>query len=210
MSDAARAAYAQLVATAVADNGGAPAWVASYLQEAFYLLPVFLALQLQGSRQDPAALDWFRTVYDYAQPEGQRAIWPPLALLGGGGSFPRPPDWLLDPLDPHSIAATRDGTYTRYTLLAIIECLLDYADLEFTAATAESVSQARLFYLTAQRLLASDALGQGDGCDDLIGQLQILIDNPDWTDVWLELVAQASTIPTGHHSRQRSAPCARR
>ena len=86
ISDAARAAYAQLVATAVADNGGAPAWVASYLQEAFYLLPVFLALQLQGSRQDPAALDWFRTVYDYAQPEGQRAIWPPLALLGGGGA----------------------------------------------------------------------------------------------------------------------------
>jgi hypothetical protein len=195
MSDAARAAYRQLVTTAVSDNAGAPAWVFSYLQEAFYLLPVFLALQLQGSRQDPSALDWFRVVYDYALPEGQRAIWPALAQAASGGSFPRPPDWLLDPLDPHSIAAARDGTYARYTLLAVIECLLDYADLEFAAATAESVSQARLFYLTAQRLLASDVLGQGDGCQDLIGQLRILIDDPGWTDVWLDLVAQASAIP---------------
>jgi hypothetical protein len=41
-------------------------------------------------------------------------------------------NWLLDPLNPHLIAATRKNTYTRFTLLSIIRCLLNYADAEFT------------------------------------------------------------------------------
>ena len=40
--------------------------------------------------------------------------------------------------NPHLIAATRQNSYTRFTLLAIIHCLLDYADAEFTQDTAES------------------------------------------------------------------------
>ena len=78
------------------------------------------------------ALDWFRSIYDYERPLNSRKIYYGLEMeetLEEG--FQRLPDWLLDPINPHAIAGTRPNTYTRFTLLSIIRCLLDYADQEF-------------------------------------------------------------------------------
>ena len=36
-----------------------------YLKEAYFFVPILLALQLQQSAQYTAALDWFRSVYDF-------------------------------------------------------------------------------------------------------------------------------------------------
>lgn len=154
----------------------------SYLEEAYYFVPIYLALQLQKRGQYLAALDWFRTVYRYYAPQHQRKIYYGLIQeesLNQG--LKRDNDWLLDPLNPHAIASTRRNTYTRFTLLSIIRCLLDFADAEYILDNAESVPRAREIYQTALELLSSKDLGQRENkCEELIGSIQIEIGDPSY------------------------------
>jgi hypothetical protein len=147
----------------------------TYLQEAYYSVPVTLALALQRSGEYVAALDWFRTVYADGLDLALRKIYPGLRTEESlPNTYNRAKDWLLDPLDPHRIAATRANAYTRYTILAIVRCLLDYADAEFTHDTAESNSTARRLYLRALELLEAPELKQRlmDQCEEVIGTLE--------------------------------------
>jgi hypothetical protein len=155
----------------------------TYLQEMHYFVPVLLALSLQQRGHYTAALDWFRAVYDYSASPKQRKIYPGLdEVVGGGRLDRRGNDWLTDPLHPHAIATVRPDTYTRFTLQAIIRCLLDYADHEFSRDTAESVPRARQLYLTALELLQTPELQQSHrGCNDLIGNLSIVVGDSYWT-----------------------------
>src|SRR5262249_27885011 len=179
-----------------ADRTARPAWAKSfydanlnaskatliYLEELLYFVPVHLALQLQSSGVYIEALDWLSEAYNYRLPSGAQLT----------GLPPEPPDttsgyqrnlqtWLLDPLNPHSIAETRHGAYTRFTLLAIINCLLAYADSEFTADDSESVPRARELYERVLTLLQSPDLVQTLGtCTQMIGELQISVDDPHW------------------------------
>jgi hypothetical protein len=130
-----------------------------FTHEAYFLAPLHLALQLQANGQYTAALDWFRLLYDYAEPLRDRKVYYGLVSEEQLEVDPqRQSDWLLDPLDPHAIAATRRNTYTRYTLLSIVRCLLDYADAEFARDTSESVPRARTLYMTALELLGGQEL----------------------------------------------------
>ncbi len=140
------------------------------LKEVYLFVPVFIALQLQKSRQYTSALDWFRSVYDFEQEQESRKIYYGLikeeSLEGG---YERLSDWLLDPLNPHAIASMRPYTYTRFTLLSIIKCMLDYADNEFTFDTGESVPRARKLYETALHLLNSPEINQSlNECENII------------------------------------------
>jgi hypothetical protein len=156
---------------------GAATWpraIQAYVEEAHYFVPVHLAMQLQRQGHYVPALDWFRTVYDYSVPVAQRKIHHGLTreeTLGGG--YQRPDDWLLDPLNPHGIAATRTNTYTRFTLISLVRCFLEYADTEFTRDTAESVPRARTLYRTALELLDAEAVKPSRICEDRIGTLEI-------------------------------------
>lgn len=156
-----------------------------YLEEAYYFVPVHLALQLQQRGHYVAALDWFRTVYDYSMPLDQRKIYYGLVQEDNPlVTYQQVKDWLLDPLNPHAIAETRANTYTRFTLLSLVRCLLEYADAEFTRDTAESVPRARTLYLTALELLDTEWLKQRlDTCDDIIGTLDIDVPDPQWTPI---------------------------
>jgi hypothetical protein len=178
-----------LVRKAFESNMISPTSNISYLEEAYYFVPLTLALSLQRSGDYIAALDVFRTVYDYAADNKIRKIYYGLvreeALLN---TYKRGADWLLDPFNPHAIAATRQHTYTRFTLLAIVRCLLDYADAEFTRDTPESNPRARRLYLTALELLDSDELKQRENtCDEIIG---VLDDIPVADDRWAFNVIQ--------------------
>src|SRR5206468_960048 len=105
--------------------------------EAYGFVPLHAAATLQQRRQYVAALDWFRVVYDYTAPAGDRAIYPGLTDEQAlAPTFERAADWLLDTMNPHAIAVTRRGSYTRSTVLAIVRCLLDFADDLFTSDTA--------------------------------------------------------------------------
>jgi hypothetical protein len=129
-----------------------------YLSEVFYFVPVQLALLLQKSGQYVAALDWLHTVYAYNLP-AQPKIYYGLELEQNvAPALSRPPHWLRQSLQPHALAAGRPNAYTRYTLLSLVRCFIEFADAEFARDTAQSVANARSLYLTARRLLASPDL----------------------------------------------------
>ena len=170
----------QQLIDAFALNADATSSVLSYLREAFYFVPMHLALALQTAGQYLAALDCFRTIYDYeAQvgPPNTRNIYYGLELdakLPDVPLYQQADGWLLDPLNPHLIAATRHYAYTRFTLMSLIRCLLDFADSEFTQETGESLATARTLYITALELLNLPELQQNLGvCDDLVAELKV-------------------------------------
>jgi len=145
-----------------------------YLQEAYYFVPVALALVLQQAGEYTTSLDWYRTVYDYSAAPGKRNIYYGFEIERQEPFvFQRLPDWLKDPLNPHAIAETRYGCYLRFTVISLIRCFLDYADSEFTRDTAESVELARLLYLTALDLLDVNQLRQAVyKCPNMIGTVE--------------------------------------
>lgn len=170
-------------------NTGGPSRSLTYLEEAYYYVPVHLALQLQRGGHFLAALDWYRTVYDYTQPANQRRLYYGLITEASIDSvFERPERWLLDPLTPHAIAATRQNALTKFTVISIARCLLAYADWEFSRDTSESVERARTLYRTALDLLG-DPEDSTEDCDRLIIEMmdefqgEIAVDFPEWTNV---------------------------
>ncbi|MHB9833279.1 Tc toxin subunit A-related protein [Paraburkholderia terrae] len=179
------------VRKAFIDNQAGPPANLEYLEEAYYFVPIYLALQLQDQGYYTEALDWFRTVYDYSVSLSDRKIYYGLELEQKLPDVAnRVPQWLLDPLNPHLIAATRRNTYTRYTILSIVHCMLDFADAEFTNDTAESNEQARTLYSTALALLDLLELGLSRVCQGLRINLDdevLPIIEDSWRPVWNKL-----------------------
>lgn len=171
-----------------AANALGPSTVLTYLQEGYYFVPVQFALALQHAGQYTAALDWYRSVYDYTAPVDRRKIYYGLTAEESlSGQYTRPVDWLLDPLNPHAIAATRPHCYSRYTILSVIRCFAAFADAEFTFDSAESLASARDLYLTAVDLLqVPDLVADTVSCATLIAGLDVPTQDP----AWLPLVAQ--------------------
>lgn len=176
-------------------NSSAPPSVLVYLHEAYRDVPLHLALQLQHSGYYQEALDWFRLVYDYTQERTKRKI--DYSLVEEENlefNFDRAEDWLDDATNPHAIAVTRSNTYTRFVLISIIRCLLDYADAEFTFDTAESLARTRTLYDQALALLESPELSLSVGiCNDIIGTLQIDVIKP-WDNKFKELQLSLAQI----------------
>jgi Tc toxin complex TcA C-terminal TcB-binding domain/FG-GAP-like repeat len=192
--------------TALGDNANAPATVRRYLEEAFYDLPLAIALALQESHDYAHALDWFRLVYDYSQPQAARKVFFGLVLDEQGAdqhaaanpaSYARRLlDWVRDPLDPHATAALRPHSYTRGTLQPLIRCLLDYADTEFTQDTPESLERARILYQTAHDLLDEPVLRQHLGeCADVIVRIPAASPDPQLAPAIRTLQTRLGTVP---------------
>lgn len=128
----------------------------SYVQEIFYGAPLQLALQLQKSGSYLAALDWFQRVYAYSLPPAERKIYRGLEIEDNlAPVLSRSDHWLRGELNPHGLAASRApfNAHTRYTLLSLARCLMDFADSEFTRDTGEALARALTLYLTARGLL---------------------------------------------------------
>ena len=127
-----------------------------HLQELFYFVPLALALQLQKSGQFLSALDWIETFYTDHFALDARKIYHGLLLEEEIVThYQRNPDnWLRVGLNPHDIAASRASAYTRFTLMTLVRCYLDFADAEFTRDDGESLARARALYATALELLS--------------------------------------------------------
>ncbi|MDY7094927.1 MAG: neuraminidase-like domain-containing protein, partial [Acidobacteriota bacterium] len=153
--------------------------------EVFFQVPIYVALQLHRRRHFQAALDWYRRVYDFTALPKEAIVYPGLEHRPRGEGFgaakeqnddrglnyQKRQEWLEDPLNPHAIAASRSWglTYSRFTLLSIVRCLLDYADAEFTLDTAESLPRARALYQDALELLSRPELDQRlDECAEIL------------------------------------------
>lgn len=149
------------------NNISAPHLAPVYVQELFFFVPLLLALQLQRSGQYLAALDWLQTIYAYNRPLSQRNIYHGLTLEGTIDSqFHRAPDWLLDGLNPHQIVQVRRNAYTRFTIMTLVRCFLEFADSEFTQDTSESIPRARALYVTALDLLDLPEMQREDSDDN--------------------------------------------
>ena len=133
-----------------------PAKAPNYVQEIFYFVPLALALQLQRSGQYLVALDWIETFYTDHFAAGERKIYHGLVLEETiPTAYQRNPDnWLRVGLNPHEIATARGNAHTRFTLMTLARCYLDFADAEFTRDEGESIARARALYQAALALLA--------------------------------------------------------
>jgi hypothetical protein len=174
-----------------------PAANLTYLDEYYYFVPLQLATELQRNGHFVAALDWYRTIYDYTEPPGRnRKIWYALVQEQTlANDFARLQDWLLDPLNPHAVARLRFNSYTRFTVLSLIRCFLAYADDEFTRDTAESLERARTLYLTALELLDVAELRQTpNACDAVIGSIEVRLSDPSWRPVFAEIIADLGRL----------------
>lgn len=148
----------------------------AFLEDVLYI-PLAFALAQLRRRDFEAALYWFGQVYDFRKtPPGEAQGWanPRLELYfkrrrATDTKLESLDEWLDDTLNPHQIAATRTGADARFVILAIIRCLLDYADSEFARDTSESLARARELYETARQLLDSPQLGKEPaGCGDIL------------------------------------------
>lgn len=128
-----------------------------YIEELYFFAPLYLAKQLREHGHYRAALDWLRTVYDYSAAEEKRNIYP----LGDNGFATDwtgdAVDWLKNPLDPHTVAAIRSGTYRKYVLFETVQTLLNGADESFQRETDDHRVRARELYR-----LALDILDEAD------------------------------------------------
>lgn len=165
-------------------------WV--YLQEYYYFMPMLLAIQLQKNKFYTEALDWYRQVFDYSAPLGKRKIYFGLTMeeniqtgnVLNGNIY----GWLAGPTDPHQIASMRPNNYTRFTVYSVSQCLLDFADSEYTRDTTESVPRARTLYSFALELLQSEVFSQQDvSADELINGLDWLITDATVWDTWVRI-----------------------
>jgi len=171
-------------------NGDSPITSWTYLDEAYYLLPLQLALELHRRGSFEAALRRFRAIYDYAAAPDRRITYP--LLDRGSGAYVRLPDWLNDPFDVHGIAATRPGTDARAVALFLVRCLLDFADTEFTIDTGEAIVRAELLYLQALTLLDDLLRAPADACAEIVGGLTLGPESPP--PEWQEVVDQLRPI----------------
>jgi hypothetical protein len=198
------------------DNAGSTRVNLEYLDEAYFFVPMQIALQLQARGQYLAALDWYRTVYDYEASLVQRTIFVGLEQEGAQDDgnpnhwvLERGDRWLLDLTNPHGVATTRSNAYTRFTLMSIIRCLLDFADAEFTRDTSETVARARRLYGTALELLDLDELRSGTTeCEDVLATLDIEIREKHitrvspWLGRWADIHARGRAIASPTQARQ--------
>ena len=151
-----------------------------------------LALQLQSAGHYLAALDWYQTVYAFNLPLANRKIYRGLELEEGITSkYERVPEWLREELNPHIFARSRKNAYTRFTVLSIVRCFLDYADAEFSQSTAESVGRARTLYETAEDLLNLPDMKPETGASIPF------LPNPIWESLRLHARANLAKIHNG-------------
>jgi hypothetical protein len=198
MSDADRAARRQRTQTLLTTATSRPN--RAYFEEAWYFVPVQIALALQQRGHYTAALDWYRTVLDYTAPFAARKVYYGLVEEESlSTTLDRPANWLLDALDVHTIAASRLEAYTRFTLLSEIRCLLDFADAEFTADTSESVPRARTLYMTALDLLDWPVVKpQVRRCEALVQGIRIQVGDPYWEEVFRRLKNRLTALEDEH------------
>lgn len=170
--------------------------------EAYFALPMHIASQLQQAGFYREALDWYRKVYDHTKHEAiidenygdVRKIYFGLVQeeTEPTDDYLRTQRWMADPFNPHAIAAMRQNAYTRFTLLMIIRCLLDYADSEFASDSAESVPQARALYLEALQWANADELALPEDCSAVVAQMDFSFVPNDWLGTTEQL--QASLV----------------
>ncbi len=157
-----------------------------YYDEAYLHFPLLMAEKLRDSGNFEHSLKWYAQIYDFNRSEN-REIYQGLKNSVAFSSFSKNQDWLKDPLHPHALGSTRYMAYQTYIVNGISQCLIAYADSEFTKDTAESIAKARELYKEALEALKTfqDVKTQSD-CEVKISALSITV--PVGGEKWQSLV----------------------
>ncbi len=167
------------------------------LSESYFFVPLEFALSLTRNGFYSEALQWFRLVYDFYAPLGERKIYIGLEEEESLDALSdRISDWYEDPFNPHAVAATRQNAYTRFVIISIANCLYKYANSEYTVDNSESVPRARELYEDIQELLS--ILKPSDPCqkEEILRPLESYIDDDvNWRYLWNDLFRQLNEAP---------------
>lgn len=138
-----------------------------YAEEACYFLIMEIALRLQAAADYLGALAWMRLV---ARLKGSTLdVSSAFLALDQLGQLPPLAGAHHDPLDAHAIARWRPGSYTRYTVEAMVRLLAAYGEAEYALATSESIPFARELFVSALALLKTHPYAATlDACESLI------------------------------------------
>lgn len=133
--------------------------------------PLMAAWTLNRSEDFAAAHDWYRQLYDPTKSGGSKFVFQFDAHFSGNLS--RGEDWHKGILDPDEIANRREGVMKRHVIIMMVKNLMDWADHEFSLATASSLDRARQLYELAGEVLDSPDLA--DKCFQSVRELTVEI-----------------------------------
>jgi hypothetical protein len=172
------------------DVGDASArWTApQYELEDLYYLPMYCALLLQRQGNFTNALDVLQYVFDLPSLTINGRVDQLLRERASSSEVVRNDQWFADPLNPVAIAAGRLGGDQRFILITAARCHLDQAESEFAHDTAEGLALARELFMTTDRVLSSDILGEPEACENGLHQLVIDIGETRYRRVVLTLL----------------------
>lgn len=173
-----------------------PEWTGSQIQfalalpltEAYYYLPLMIAMKLHANSLQQDALRFYNLIYDHRP--GQNNVIYPWLRLTMNDSAPDVYAWLDNLTNPHSLArlAKDRKCHEIYVTSLIAQCLIAFADQEYTRDTVESVSRAREYYVQALDLLNKQILTTTDPtCEEIAARLEPFVTNPTWRPEWLRL-----------------------
>jgi hypothetical protein len=193
-------------------------FVSNLITEAYYALPLHVAIALLKGKYYEEALQYFRLIYDYtkiadpAATSSQRLIYPGLENTA---TIVDVTAWLANPSNPYAIAKLRKNAHLRFVVISVVRCLLAYADSEFTRDTVESISRGRSLYELATRILRVDVVGDDvQDCRSILDQVDTIVDSA-WMAEWeamkqlLASVNQRNVILSVLQDRTTTTPVGR-
>jgi hypothetical protein len=140
-----------------------------YAWEAGFHAPIAIARALTAAGRFEAAQHWLRRVFDptpAAGASGQSGVdrarncwrFPPFSSLAPSATsdadlLAQINAWLAAPFRPHAVARLRPTAYMRATVMAYLDNLIAWGDRLFARGTPESVDEAVLLYVRADKIL---------------------------------------------------------
>lgn len=119
------------------------------------LFPLLAGSQLNRSQQFAVAHEWYRLLYD---PDTGRSSDIFDSFTGEVTNERSGTRWLNNPFDPVSIANRRQGVWLRYTILAMVRNLIDWADDDFARGLPDTYQRAEERYELARKVLGAQEL----------------------------------------------------
>lgn len=140
-----------------------PVWL--YFEEYYFHVPIVIADFLSRNRFYEEAETWLRLVFNPFLPGDDRFVYQFLNKSGHPGyNLRNTLAWLRDPFNPFAIAHSRQGAFFRHVVYRYVEQILEWADLEYTLDTTESINRARELYELAEDLLQTNEIPFEDAC----------------------------------------------
>ena len=120
------------------------------------------------------AHDWLSLLY-HPVTKAKSAIFDDIVSGTSGDAIRTGESWLDKTFDPIAIASRRPGVWLRYTILAMVRNLIDWADDDFARGLPDTFQRAEERYELAQKLLGADDLK--NECETIILDIRKLIEN---------------------------------